>query len=248
MTVLNFLPPVIAHRGASAYAPENTMAAFIKAAQLGIKWIEFDVMQAACGEPIIFHDESLNRTTNEQGDVSLHSYSYLQSIDAGAWFDPTFSGERIPTLFQTLEFLENAKISANIEIKALPGQEEKLIKRVLKDISHFSSRIQTTLLFSSFSIEALYLLRKYAPNCLLGLLLHEWEPNWQKICHELECSSLHVNHRILTERDAKEIKDMGKKLLCYTVNHSKRALTLFSWGVDAVFSDVPDKIVNALSK
>ena len=91
---LQFLPPVIAHRGASAYAPENTLAAFVKAAQLGIRWIECDVMQAACGEVIIFHDETLERTTNGKGDVDRYPYSYLQSLDAGSWFDPIFSGEK----------------------------------------------------------------------------------------------------------------------------------------------------------
>jgi glycerophosphoryl diester phosphodiesterase len=246
MSSLHILPPVIAHRGASAYAPENTIAAFTKAAQLGIKWIEFDVMQASCGEPIIFHDESLDRTTNERGEVAFHPYAYLQSVDAGAWFDLTFSGERIPTLRQTLEFIENNKLSANIEIKALPGQEEKLVERVIDEVSLFSSRIKTNLLFSSFSQDALFSLRKFAPDCLLGLLLHEWEPNWQDICEELNCVSVHVYHRILTQQTAQQIKEMDKALLCYTVNHKERALKLFSWGVDAVFSDVPDKILSVL--
>ena len=120
MIKLSFNPPVIAHRGASVYAPENTLAAFTKAAQLNIKWVEFDVMQAACGEPIIFHDETLDRTTNAKGDVSQQPYAYLQTLDAGTWFHPRFAGERIPTLKQVLQFLRDTKIAANIEIKALP--------------------------------------------------------------------------------------------------------------------------------
>ncbi|MBV9574993.1 MAG: glycerophosphodiester phosphodiesterase, partial [Gammaproteobacteria bacterium] len=107
---LVFSPPVIAHRGASAYAPENTMAAFVKAVQLGIKWIEFDVMATVNGEPIIFHDETLDRTTNAQGEVHHHSYAYLQTLDAGAWYQPFFSGEKIPTLQQVLQFMREMKI------------------------------------------------------------------------------------------------------------------------------------------
>src|SRR3990167_7563410 len=126
---LLFNPKVIAHRGASAYAPENTLIAFTKAAQLEIKWIEFDVMQASCGTPIIFHDETLNRTTNGKGDVCRYSYTYLQTLDAGSWFNPRFSGERIPTLNAVMAFLANENMNANIEIKALPGQEEQCVVR-----------------------------------------------------------------------------------------------------------------------
>src|SRR5690242_4303213 len=102
-------------------------------------------MQAACGEPIIFHDDILERTTNSQGDVSLYTYDYLRSLDAGAWFNPTFSGERIPTLQQVIGFLKNMQMSANVEIKSLPGKEEPLVIRALSELeNHFdlsSSRI-----------------------------------------------------------------------------------------------------------
>jgi glycerophosphoryl diester phosphodiesterase len=243
MARLNFQPPVIAHRGASAYAPENTLAAFTKAAQLGIKWIEFDVVQAACGEPVIFHDETLERTTNGQGEVSAYSYTYLRTLDAGAWFNPIYSNERIPSLQQTLEFLCDTKMCANIEIKALPGQEMKLVQRVLEKIKYFGHALDATLLFSSFSLAALQRTRECAPECMLGLLLHEWVADWQIYCTILRCVSVHVNVDILTPEAARLIKDMDRALLCYTVNDPERAKQLFSWGVDAVFSDVPEKII-----
>jgi len=118
VTVLHKIdPPVIAHRGGSAYAPENTLSAFTKAAQLGMQWVEFDVMLAACGTPIVFHDDLLDRTTNATGEVGVHAYTYLQTLDAGAWFNSKFSGERIPTLAQVLQFLKDVKLCANVEIK-----------------------------------------------------------------------------------------------------------------------------------
>ena len=244
--LLNFFPPVIAHRGASAYAPENTIVAFTKAAQLDIKWIEFDVMQAACGEAIVFHDETLDRTTNERGPVGDHPYAYLAALDAGAWFDMRFAGEKIPTLKQALEFLVNTKMSANVEIKPLPGQEKSTAIRALQAVSAYFPQPNPAILFSSFSIESLQALRDSSPNCLLGLLLHDWESRWQTVCQSLQCISVHVNEEIMTRDAAQEIKSMGKYLLCYTVNNPKRAMELYSWGVDAVFSDVPDKIVKAL--
>lgn len=243
MPFLNFHPPVIAHRGASGYAPENTLAAFKKAMQLGLHWIEFDVMQAACGEPIIFHDDLLDRTTNGKGEVNRLSYEALSKLDAGTWFNTSFSGEKIPTLRQVIQFLETTKLSANVEIKAEVGQEERLVKRVLKEMADYLSSETSCILFSSFSIDALKSLRKHAPDCLLGLLLHEWQADWKEICASLQCVSVHVNETILTPEYAYDIKSMGKRLLSYTVNDSKRAEELYSWGVDAVFSDVPDKIL-----
>lgn len=247
MTVsLKFQPPVIAHRGASAYAPENTLAAFIKAMQLGIKWVEFDVMQASTGEPVIFHDDTLERTTQGSGALEQYSYAFLQTLDAGIWFHSKFAGERIPSLIQTMDFLRSAGMSANVEIKASLGHEEALVLRIIKEMSAYPANQTSTILYSSFSFDALRILRKHDPHCLIGLLLHEWEPDWQEVCHSLQCVSVHVNQEILTYEKAQEIKRMGKILLSYTVNDPERALELYSFGVDAVFSDAPDRIINAL--
>ena len=239
---LNFSPPVIAHRGASAYAPENTMIAFTKAAQLGAKWIEFDVMLAACGTPIIFHDDLLDRTTNGKGEVTQFPYAYLNTLDAGAWFNPIYAGEHIPTLAEVLLFLKNTHMNVNVELKPTAGYEKELVIRVLEIISPYLDHPSFTILFSSFSMEALQHLREYSPNALIGLLLHEWEKGWEKYVESLRCVSLHVNEEIIDRETAQKIKKMDKKLLCYTVNNPKRAKELFSFGVDAVFSDNPDKI------
>ena len=237
-TSLHFHPPVIGHRGACAYAPENTMASFIKAAQLNLEWVEFDVMSSSDGIPIIFHDDTLNRITNGKGAVSHFSYAYLQTLDAG-------NGLIILSMnaFTTvIEFLQNAKMSANIEIKVLPEYEEKLIQRVMTEMKPYLSKANDNFLFSSFSISALHLLRKASSDCQIGLLLHEWHKDWKSICHSLNCVSIHVNEKIMTEKAAHEIKAMGKTLLCYTVNDPRRAKELYAWGVDAVFSDKPDTV------
>ena len=234
---------VIAHRGASAYAPENTLAAFKKAQELNITWVEFDVMQSLCGEVIIFHDELLDRTTNGKGDVSLVNYSDLTKLDAGSWFTPDFSAECIPTLNQLLEFLTENNMSMNIELKSLPGDEEKLVLKVLEVVSQYQDN-SSAILFSSFSLQALQALHHYSPESNKGMLLHEWEENWEKLCVELNCVSVHVFEEILTKQTSHEIKAMNKKLLSYTVNDPNRAAELFSWGVDAVFSDRPDVIKN----
>jgi len=246
--VLKINPPVIAHRGASAYAPENTMSAFIKAAQLGIKWVEFDVMQAATDELIIFHDEQLERTSNSFGNVCDQPYAYLNSLDVGSWFNAKFSGERIPILLTVIEFLQSVNMFANIEIKPLPGQEERLVKRILKEMQPYLWKANNQFLFSSFSIQTLQILRKYSHTCQIGLLLHEWQAEWSEISQDLNCVSIHINQEIISEESARNIKNMDKLLLCYTVNEPLRAQELYSWGVDAVFSDAPDIILSAIQK
>lgn len=244
---LTFLPPVIAHRGASAYAPENTLVAFVKAIQLGCKWIEFDVMQSICGEAIIFHDETLERTTSGGGKVNDYFASYLRSLDAGVWFHSQYAGERVPTLAQTVDFLSNARIGMNIELKPALGGEERLVTEVLSIINQYAIAQKAPILFSSFSIKTLQTLRRLAPQCLIGLLLHEWSNDWQALAKELECSSIHLLDEIVTPDWAQAIKADNKKLLCYTVNDVKRALALFSLGADAVFSDMPDVILQGLT-
>lgn len=239
---LCFNPPVIAHRGASGYAPENTFLAFVKAVELGIKWVEFDVMPAACGEPIIFHDDELVRTTGHQGSVVDYPYSYLQTLDAGSWFHSRFSGERIPTLQDMLVYLHEVRMNANIEIKTQPEHEEQLVLRILEVMAPYWKSGQTYL-FSSFSISALKLLRQHAPTCLIGLLLDTWRDDWRQVADELQCVSINVNADIMTPDRVQAIKATNRAVLCYTVNSMERAEALFHWGVDAVFSDMPDKIV-----
>ncbi len=240
------MPAVIGHRGACAYAPENTMASFTKAKQLNIPWVEFDVMPAACGEVIVFHDETLDRTTNGKGFVKDYPYAYLRTLDAGSWFDPRFAGERIPTLKQVLPFILENKMAANIEFKALPGQEEWFVERVLDDLEPYFSVTDSRILFSSFYFPALRQLRELSPHCHIGLLLHDWEPDWPVIAKSLECVSIHVNQEILTKEKAAFIKDQWNYLLCYTVNDASRAAQLYEWGVDAVFSDTPDSIAESV--
>lgn len=236
---------VIAHRGASAYAPENTMAAFCKAAQLGVTWVEFDVMLTGDDVPIVFHDETLERITGLHGNPEELSYAYLQTLDAGQWFNPIFAGERIPTLAQVLDFLTSQGMHANIEIKSSPANEIKTIDKILETITTSLAADPRQFLFSSFSVNALTTLRALSSDFAIGLLLHEWESGWQQICENLDVFSVHVNEEIVKKASqVNDIKAMHKALFCYTVNSITRARELFQLGVDAVFSDVPDKILS----
>jgi glycerophosphoryl diester phosphodiesterase len=116
-------PEVIAHRGASAYAPENTLAAFRLAREMDADWFELDCTLAAGGEPVVIHDATLDRTTDGAGRVAETPLGTIRALDAGSWFDPRFAGERVPTLAEALAAADDA-IGVYVEIKAFPGDDE----------------------------------------------------------------------------------------------------------------------------
>ncbi|MBA2651298.1 MAG: glycerophosphodiester phosphodiesterase [Tatlockia sp.] len=231
---------VIGHRGAAAYAPENTLASFDKALAMGCKYLEFDVMLSADGEPFVFHDELLKRTTNGKGEIGLVSAEYLQSLDAGKWFSRRFSGEKIPHFREALQWLTFSNLQANIEIKPYPGKSEETTIAVLSHINRYWPQKKELPLVSSFDYTALTLCRNLAPEMPLGLLLDEWDKDWLSKAKELQCYSLHFNKRALTAERVKQVKEQGYAVLVFTVNRRRLAKKLFSWGVDAVFSDYPD--------
>ena len=109
--------PISAHRGAKGYAPENTMAAFRRAAELGADMVELDVHLTADDRVIVIHDDVLDRTTSGTGYVRDHTWAEIRSLDAGSWWGPEFAGERVPLLEDVLEWAGRAAVPLSIEIK-----------------------------------------------------------------------------------------------------------------------------------
>ncbi len=234
------MQPIISHRGASAYAPENTMAAFNKALSLGSRFIEFDVMLSADGHPFVFHDENLKRTTNGRGEFGLMASEYIQSLNAGQWFSTRFHLEKIPPLLTVLEWLLASNVQANIEIKPYPGKTKETTVAVLTHLTRYWPSDKKLPLISSFDREALALCRNLSPEIPLGLLIDSWQDDWLKHARALDCYSVHLSKRGLTQARVKAIKAEGYMVYVYTVNSQRQACKLISWGVDAVFSDYPD--------
>lgn len=234
---------IIAHRGASAYAPENTMAAFEKAYSLGNRFVEFDVMCSANGDPFVFHDDKLNRTTNGKGLFGEADTSLLQNLDAGSWFSQEFKNEHIPPFKEVLHWLEQKNVQANIEIKPHPKAIKQTTEVTLDFIHNYWQTDKAPPLVSSFSWEVLILCRTLVKDIPLGLLLNRWDEQWLAKARQLSCYSIHVNQRSLTRDWVTQMKGYGYKVCAYTVNSKRLALKLFGWGVDAIFSDYPDLLV-----
>ena len=236
---------VIGHRGASAYAPENTLASFDMAVALGCRFIEFDVMLSEDGEAFVFHDNELRRTSNGSGGLGLVSADYIKSLDAGTWFSKRFQGEKIPTFGEVLTWMADLDLNANIEIKPYPGTVEQTTIKVIADIHRYWPKEKQWPLISSFDQGALSLCHSIMPEMPLGLLLDKWQANWLQLAGELDCFSVHLNKRDVTKQRINEIKALGFNVCVYTVNSKRQAIKFFNYGVDAVFSDYADLLTHA---
>jgi len=239
---LGTMPPVIGHRGAAGHAPENTLASLHKAHDLGVSCVEFDVMLAADGTPVLFHDETLERTTNGTGRLSDKPWEVLKDLDAGAWFDARFAGQRIPTLHQALTLLGRLGIGANVEIKPAEGQEASTGIITAKTLQESWPRHLPAPLLSSFSEKALTAAADQAPEYPRALLVWEFPDDWQARLKAQGATSLHASRRHLTEAQAKAVVAAGYALRVYTVNEDAEAKKFFAWGAEGVFSDFPDRI------
>ncbi len=231
---------IIAHRGASGHAPENTLIAFAEAAELGARWIEFDVKLTRDGAPVVFHDDALERTTDGKGPIAAWDLEDLRRLDAGAWFDGMFRGEAIPTLGETLSLFVTYGLCANVEIKPCPGREAETGRAVALALENHGLG---GLLLSSFSVPALEAARDVAPGLARALNVDAAPGDWRDRLTDLNCQALHCNHKKLSRSEAVLIRENGFDLRCYTVNDYGRAETLFGWGVRSVFTDYPDRLL-----
>jgi glycerophosphoryl diester phosphodiesterase len=236
------LPRVIGHRGAVASAPENTLAGFRKAAELGVKWVEFDVRLTYDGHCVLLHDETAERTTNGAGRIRDLTLAELQRLDAGSWFGPAFAGERIPTLAAAIAVLAERGLGANIELKPSPGQEALTARAVMQTVRERWPAALPTPLVSSFQEAALAAAREAMPGAPRGLLLNAVPPDWRQRVEDLDCATIHCEHRRLEAGIVREMREAGYPVLAYTVNDAARAAALFEWGVAALFSDAPERI------
>ena len=166
------LPKVVGHRGAAGHAPENTLASLRAAHELGIEWVEFDVMLTAEGTPVLFHDETLDRTTDGTGRLADRRWEDLRGLDAGSWFGSAFKGQRVPSLHEALALLGRTGMGANVELKPSEGQDATTGVITAKTLQESWPANLPGPLISSFSekaqargvLDAGYALRVYTVN------------------------------------------------------------------------------------
>ncbi|MGH7047082.1 MAG: glycerophosphodiester phosphodiesterase [Stellaceae bacterium] len=233
---------IIGHRGAAAYAPENTLVGLRRARALGCRWVEFDVRLTADGELILLHDERLDRTTNGSGKARSQPLAAIAARDAGAWFAPQFAGEAVPTLAQAIEVLAELGLGANVEIKASRSAAAETGAATADLLSRRWPAALPPPLLSSFLEDALIAARDRAPRLARGLLVGSVPRDWRTRLDRLGCATINPDQRRLRPAIVAELAHSGYAVLAYTVNDAARARELFAWGVTSVFSDVPDLV------
>lgn len=233
---------LIAHRGASAYAPENTLASFELLADFNVGWAEFDVILTADGIPVVIHDQVLSRTTDGKGLMSKTPSDQLSKLDAGRWFSDQYIDERVPHLSEVLDTLARMNIRPNIELKPSLGSEDQTARTVLSTVERIWPADKPAPLYSSFNYRCLQVLRDLSCTVNIALVMNHAR-GWKQKAEALNCVSVNLNHRYLRADVVREIKASDRLLLAFTVNSARRAKKLFSWGVDAVFSDYPDLLL-----
>lgn len=243
-------PLIIAHRGFSAIAPENTLAAFSKALELGVDYIELDIHLTKDDQVVIIHDETLERTTNGQGYVGDKSLEEIKKLDAGSWFDPAFKSEKIPTLEELIK-LVNGKALLFIEVKKGKALYGGIEQRTIELIDRCGAREWCIL--HSFEKEVLYNIYHIDPSFPLYMTL-EFDPSSEPFVPGSEIKEepsylsyesfkgYNVNHEVVDTTTMKKVRKMGWKIVVWTVNEETDIQRMVDLQVDGIITNFPDRV------
>jgi glycerophosphoryl diester phosphodiesterase len=232
-------PLVIAHRGASRGAPENTLAAFRLAAEMGADAVELDAWLSADGAVVVHHDLTLDRTTNGAGKVAERSLTELKAFDAGAKFGPRFAGERIPILDEVFEAVGRL-VLINIELKNYESVFDRLAQAVVRIVRRHG--LERRVLLSSFNPFALRTARRLAPEVPRALLEWHGQKAWMRAAVR-RLTAFEAYHPQDAMTDRMTIADQharGRRVNVWTVNEVERMRELLLLGCDGLITDVPD--------
>ncbi len=232
-------PMVFAHRGASAYAPENTLSSFQLAVELGAPAIELDVKLTGDGEVVVLHDQTLDRTTNGNGDIRQFTLTQLRKVDAGEKFDSKFRGEHIPTLREVFDLFGNSVI-LNIELTNYASPQDDLLTRVVSLIKQF--HLEESTLFSSFLPVNLIKARGMCPDVPIGLLTFPGWKGWffrSPMNFWIPREAIHSHISDISPDFIERQHRSGKRVHVWTVNAADSIQCMFEYGVDGIFTDDP---------
>jgi glycerophosphoryl diester phosphodiesterase len=230
------LPLVIGHRGASADAPENTLAAFRRCWDAGVNWVETDVQPTGDLVPVLFHDDDLDRTTDGTGPLRSTGIVELSALDAGGWFDPSFAGEPVPTLHATLSALP-PEGRVMLEIKGPHAPADLIAELAVIRATGSSGRVWPI----SFEIEVLRELRTAIPTGWFGVNREEPDDDPVAVCRELSAASYHPDHRIVLDRPGivQTLHAAGISVVVWTADDPDSWSALPAAGVDGIITNTP---------
>lgn len=227
---------IMAHRGSSDQAPENTLAAFELALKVGSNGIELDVHLTKDGEVVVIHDHTLDRTTNGKGLVENHTLAELKELDAGSWFSPEFVGQRLPSLIEVLKLVKDHDVLLNIETKVALGFEalnEKLVP-LLDEYEMWDRTI-----VSSFNHYALAQLKIMKPQVRTGILYNCGMVNPWVYAKSIGASALHPHYMTIIPEIVRGAQENGMMVNVWTVDEKVDIQRVLQLDVDGIISNLP---------
>lgn len=234
---------VIAHRGASAYAPENTMAAFEEALRMKADMVELDLQTTRDGRWVVMHDFDLKRTCGRKLRIAEMTGEEIGTLEAGSWFSKRFFGEKIPRLEEVLEWA-GGKISLNLEIKGESVQSARDLELLVKQIH--SLGITSEILVSSFNWNTLRTLRNIDRELHLGLLVNrEGIAEYLQEALLLRAFSIHLPGKKVTPKVLAKIDELTLPVYVYTLNSLREIEKFIKLGVAGFFTNFPDRGIKA---
>ena len=234
---------IIGHRGYAARAPENTLVSIEAALTAGARSVEFDIHVASCGTPVVIHDETLDRTTDGDGPVQRQTAEQLQTLDAGAWFDPEFAGERIPTLADALDCVARRAHHIYPEVKGIrkPSDVDGMV-RMVRDRAMAE---RTT--FISLDWTVLDRIRAQDEGIRIGFIVEAADLFDDALALAVAdpAAILDLNHVIALDDPSvvRRAADEGVAVVTWTVNEPEEATRLRQSGVTGFTTDQVDRLL-----
>ena len=238
---------VVAHRGASGHAPENTMAAFRRAVEMGARFIETDLHLTRDARVVAIHDPTLDRTTNGHGLVDSLSIKEVRALDAGSWYSSpggSFAGERVPTLDEILQFARETDVIFFLEIKsdATWGVEHAVVA-ALRDTGE-AARV----IILSFDPATLLSVNRLDQTMMTGFLCEH--PSNDLVERTVRAGARQIVPRgdLVTPDLVTKAHQAGLQVVAWTINEPDQMRRLIAAGVDGIMSDYPDRLVSVLNE
>ena len=235
---------VIAHRGDSGRYPENTLAAFHAAVELDVDEIELDVCMTADGELVVMHDETVDRTTNGEGEINELTLREIKRLDAGAWFHERFRGEPVPTLDEALAAVPPSVV-LNVHMKRPDPPRAELAIRTVKTLRRFN-RIETS--YVAASKEDIETVATVCPQIRLCNLSCQDSPEVAQMAAALGCQMNQFNSAYVTREMIGQAHQLGLRANVFYADEPEEMQKFIEWGADAILTNYPDRLLQLLGR
>ncbi|MHA2500460.1 MAG: glycerophosphodiester phosphodiesterase [Candidatus Hodarchaeales archaeon] len=231
---------VIAHRGASGWAPENTLPAFQKAAELEADMIEFDIQLSADRHIVVIHDKTVDRTTNGTGRVAEKSFAELRQLDAGAWFAPNFAGTRIPTLREVLSTISDS-IQLNIELKHFDLESNFFEQDVAAIVTEFD--LLHRAIFAARHPKSITRLKELIPGIDCVLLQKErTEDEYVEALLRLNLKVAQIRRRSMNQAFINRLHEHKILINLFYADEAEEMRNFITMGIDGILTNYPDRL------